>query len=411
MPTRHQYTAAMQNPRVRFQERELARGKTAVGKSGQPIVYSGQFASVYRITSNGRDRAVRCFVSEDPNRKQRYRAMSDYLNMMRPPGFVDFEYLDRELLVDKERHPVVKMEWVAGTTLDKYVEANRTNPGALTKLAAEWLRLMSGLQSLPMAHNDLQHGNIIVQPTGGIRLVDYDGVFLSPFKGQPSPELGHRNYQHPRRTARDYDENIDNFPVLVIYLSLMAVGSDPSLWDRFHTGENLLFTKDDLANPGSTDLWFALASIPGAGIPRLTAELRRCCQLPVAQTPPLSIILGCQTRTGSPPPQPGRPAPLRLKTSARRRQQPAGVNRGGPSVQSPPPLGSPRTTATSGNVRASTLHSTPSQNPSRQTVAKAPPDSVQHPRLVVRLSVGFATSPVRWLSALSRYRYGKRVHC
>ncbi len=316
MPTRDAYTAAMQNPGHRFRDPELANGTTVKKASGQPIVYSGQFASVYRMSGPGRDHAVRCFVSEAPNRQQRYRALSDHLSIVRPPGFVSFTYLDRELLIRGERHPVLKMDWVEGQTLDRYIAANLANPSALRDLAAEWLRLMKDLQSMPMAHNDLQHGNIIVRPTGDLRLVDYDGVFLAPFNGERSPELGHRNYQHPSRTARDYHENIDNFPALVIHLSLLAIARDPSLWDRFHDGDNLLFTRADLAHPGATPVWSELNRCPDPEVRGLTAELERCCRLPVAQAPKLEAVLTAKTTAGSTSQQTGGPNRLVLKTAA-----------------------------------------------------------------------------------------------
>ena len=323
MPTRDAYTAAMQNPGDRFRDPELANGRTARKASGQPVVYSGQFASVYRMSGPGRDHAVRCFVSEAPNRQQRYRALSDYLNMMRPPGFVSFAYLDRELLIRGERHPVLKMDWVDGQTLDRYVAANLANPAALRALAARWSKLMKDLQSMPIAHNDLQHGNVIVTPAGDLRLVDYDGVFLAPFRGDHSPELGHRNYQHPSRTARDYDERIDNFPALVIHLSLLAIARDPSLWNRFHDGDNLLFTRADLAHPGGTPLWSQLERIPHPEMPRLTRELERCCRLPVSQVPTLEPVLTGNAASGSASPQTNGPPRLVLKTAtARQRRRP-----------------------------------------------------------------------------------------
>ena len=332
MPTRDAYTAAMQNPRDRFRDPELANGRTVRKASGQPIVYSGQFASVYRMSCHGRDHAVRCFISEAPNRQQRYRALSDYLNMMRPPGFVSFAYLDRELLIRGERHPVLKMEWVDGQTLDQYVAANLANPAALGALAYGWSRLMRDLQSMPIAHNDLQHGNVIVRPTSDLRLVDYDGVFLAPFLGDPSPELGHRNYQHPSRTSRDYDERIDNFPALVIHLSLLAIARDPSLWNRFHDGDNLLFTRADLAHPGGTPLWSQLEHCPDPEVSRLTRELERCCRLPVAQVPTLEAILTGSAAPRSKSLQTVGPTRLVLKTATVwRRRSPAQ-----PSVPSRP---------------------------------------------------------------------------
>ena len=324
MPTRDAYTAAMQNPGDRFRDPELANGRTVRKASGQPIVYSGQFASVYRMSGLGRDHAVRCFVSEAPNRQQRYRALSDYLNIMHPPGFVSFAYLDRELLIRGERHPVLKMDWVEGQTLDRYVAANLANPRALGALVARWSRLMKDLQSMPIAHNDLQHGNVIVTPAGDLRLVDYDGVFLAPFRGDSSPELGHRNYQHPSRTARDYDERIDNFPALVIHLSLLAIARDPFIWNRFHDGDNLLFTKKDLANPGGTPLWSELARCPDPEVRGLTRELERCCRLPVSQVPTLEALLRGNATAGSTPLPTAGPTRLVLKTAAARQRRSPG---------------------------------------------------------------------------------------
>ena len=340
MPTRDAYTAAMQNPRDRFRDPELANGRTVRKASGQPIVYSGQFACVYRMSGQGGDHAVRCFVSEAPNRQQRYRALSDYLNITHPPGFVSFAYLDRELLIRGERHPVLKMDWVDGQTLDRYVAANLANPAALGALAAEWARLMRDLQTMPIAHNDLQHGNVIVRPEGDLGLVDYDGVFLAPFRGDSSPELGHRNYQHPSRTARDYDERIDNFPALVIHLSLLAIARDPSLWNRFHDGDNLLFTRADLAHPGSTPLWSQLERCPDPEVSRLIGELERCCRLPVAQVPTLEAVLTGSAASRSKSLQTVGPTRLVLKTAATRHRRSPGP--ASAPTRPPQPTGQPR---------------------------------------------------------------------
>ena len=84
----------------------------------------------------------------------------------------------------------------------------------------------------------------MVQRDGNIRLVDYDGMFLPQFRGARSPELGHTNYQHPLRTAENYDASVDNFPSLVIYLSLLAIAADPGLWS-FYDEKNLILTRDD----------------------------------------------------------------------------------------------------------------------------------------------------------------------
>ena len=315
IPSRRDYTIAMQNPAKHFRDPELVNGSTILTKSGQPAVYSGRFASVFRVSGNCRDHAVRCFADDDPERQERYAALTDRLGANRPDCFTVFTYLDQEILVNGMRHPVVKMGWVQGKTLDEFVGAQRNNAGALQNLATGWLETMENLGSANIAHNDLQHGNIIISPEGRIKLVDYDGVFIPSFKGSPSPEIGHRNYQHPNRDLADYDENIDNFPALVIYLSLKAVAVAPTLWNRFRGGDDrLLFTEEDLARPDNTRLWKALADVPDVEVRRLTERLALYCQGDVSQVPSLASIV-------SRPPKPTRPERLTLKSTVRRGPQ------------------------------------------------------------------------------------------
>ena len=110
-------------------------------------------------------------------------------------------------------------------------------PDTLRRAAAQWRGGPTArLMGLRIAHNDLQHGNVLVQREGGIRLVDYDGKFLPKFRGERSPELGHKNYQHPERSPEHYDENVDNFSSLVIYLSLLATHLISDFLDHHGTG-------------------------------------------------------------------------------------------------------------------------------------------------------------------------------
>ena len=84
------------------------------------------------------------------------------------------------------------------------VRCNLNNPDVLRDVAVTWRGDLPSLRGIGIAHNDLQHGNVMVQADGRIRLVDYDGIFLPGLS--PPDEKGHSNYQHPlRRTAEDYD--------------------------------------------------------------------------------------------------------------------------------------------------------------------------------------------------------------
>ena len=374
MPSRHEYTMAMQNPAVHLRDPDLVDGYTIPNESGWPAVCSGQFASVYRVSSNGQDYAVRCFVVDDPDRRQRYAALSDHLGANRPECITAFTYLDQEILVSGMRYPVVKMDWVEGMALDEFVEAQRNNAGALRNLAAKWLETMENLRSANIAHNDLQHGNVIISPQGTINLVDYDGVYLPSFEGSPSPEIGHQNYQHPGRTDQHYDENSDNFPALVIYLSLKAVAVAPTLRCRYHRKDRLLFTKEDLARPGGTCLWKALADIPDEEVKHLTEQLAVYCGRSVSKVPPLASIV-----------KPTRPASLRLKDSERHGIQSTPSGKVSPSREPSLSASAPSTTGSSIvppeklSASAESANRRPATTAGNASVARGSPAAVKNP--------------------------------
>ena len=291
-PNIRDFSNALLNPDACFNDPELAEGQVELHpKMRTPVVWPGNFASVYKITAADRQNfAVRCFTREVRDHQSRYNRLSQYLQTANPPGFVEFNYQPKGIRVGADWYPIVKMEWVNGQTLDKFVENNLPNPSALKRISDQWREIAGELQRLPAAHNDLQHGNIIIQPDKSIRLVDYDGIFLPQFQGNDSPEIGHSNFQHPQRSSRDYAAHIDNFPALVIYLSLLAVAADPGLWKHYND-DNLIFTKNDFAQPQNSSLFQTLKSNSDATISNLAALLEHCCARPVAETPTLEIAL------------------------------------------------------------------------------------------------------------------------
>ena len=304
-PALTDFSEAVQNPRLCFKGTELETGEVEVNQRGMPLVFSGSFACVYPISVAGHTFAVRCFTREVSDQQTRYNELSDYLINVLPPSFVHFEYLERGISVRGSWYPIVKMEWVAGEQLSKFVGSRFNEPDTLRRIAAQWRGgTTASLRGLRIAHNDLQHGNVMVQGDGNIRLVDYDGMFLPKFRGERSPELGHKNYQHPQRSPEHYDDHIDNFPSLVIYLSLLAVASDPGLWSYFHNDDNLIFTGKDYAAPGSSEIFKGLKDSHDLTVAKLTKYLEECCVLPVDKVPDLETVLGdvaCGRTSPSPP--------------------------------------------------------------------------------------------------------------
>ena len=344
-PSPVDFRDAVQTPRQCFETEDLAQGTTAVTPMGMPLVYSGNFACVFKVTTGGGDVAVRCFTREVGDQQERYGHLSDYLKGVKPEAFVGFEYVERGIRVKGHWYPIVRMDWAEGDRLDKFVADHIDRPDAFLDLAARWRGVNGTLRGLKIAHNDLQHGNVMVQEQGALRLVDYDGIFLPGFDGQPSPEVGHRHYQHPMRSSQDYHAGIDNFPSLVVYLSLLALSAAPDLWDRFYNQDNILFTRGDFADPNNSECFKALRNIQGANVAELSDYLAELCSLPVEQVPDLESILlhGSSTHAGDRPaigalPAPdahtGTPPPLVTESGYRRLLQ---TQQASAPVPPPPP--------------------------------------------------------------------------
>ena len=84
---------------------------------------------------------------------------------------------------------------------------------------------------------------------------------------------------------------MDNFPALVIYLSLLALSYDPGLWRRFYTQENLLLSKADYAAPDNSECFKSMRGSPDTTVRYLAGYLEECCAMPVDQVPELESIL------------------------------------------------------------------------------------------------------------------------
>jgi hypothetical protein len=279
-----------------------------------PIVTSGQFAYVYKLKSmNGDgDFAVRCFRGYLGDRDQRYRAIQQHVLSSPVPYLSTFSYAPEGIMVGGTRFPILFMKWIDGPTLDLYVSEMLNRRDVLLHLADEWLRVVNAFQTAGIAHGDLQHGNVIVEH-GQLRLIDHDGIFVPAMNGWPACEVGHQHYQHPQRTADEFDTSLDNFSSLVIYLSLLSLAERPSLWDEYHD-ENLLFTKADFADPSSSTLFAKIKEI-GTEHSRLADVLATAASGPPASVPRLVDLVNAPSRLPS-----WMTAPIDLETTAKTRE-------------------------------------------------------------------------------------------
>jgi hypothetical protein len=262
-PMSQDYNEAIQNPTTNFTDPDLRAGQVVTNALGLPRPCSGSFADVYEVRCPNGDRwAVKCFTREVAGLRERYAEISNHLRRANLPFTVDFSYVQQGILVAGRWHPVLKMEWVEGLTLNQFVRQYLDKPAMLESLSQLWIKMANYLREAQVGHCDLQHGNVILVPDARskslqLRLIDYDGMWVPALAGRNSGELGHPAYQHPQR-LRDgtYTIDVDRFPGLLIATALRALKAHgKALWDKYDNGDNLLFVQQDLDAPSKSALF------------------------------------------------------------------------------------------------------------------------------------------------------------
>jgi eukaryotic-like serine/threonine-protein kinase len=245
---------------------------------GIPMPAAGTSAVVFKAVVDGEPQALRFFTREDRWSADRYDALHEHFASSDLAGVVAMpSWVHDGITVNGRTWPVVRMQWVDGHPLNKHVDdlVRAHDSRGLGALADAWLDLVVRLQRTEFAHGDLQHGNVLVDDRGAMRLVDFDCSWITRFSGWPAPsETGHRNYQPE---TRPWGRWMDTFSGLVIYTSLLALSKNPNPWHVLNNGENLLFRREDFRPPFDTAAWEHLSSIGDRQLDQLAARIAECC--------------------------------------------------------------------------------------------------------------------------------------
>lgn len=235
MRTLRQYLLTLSDPEGLL--RTLAGAEVCRDARGALLYAAGNSAAVFRIRHRGQIRALRCYLRPMRHLREIYGE----------------RFLERELYLYDTAGAgtwvdVVVGEWIEGETLSEAAEraAAERDTQRLQALAAAFDALAARLVSDDRAHGDLKPENIIVDAQGALRLIDFDAAYLPEFSGEQSPELGTAAYQHPARTAADFNERLDDYPAALISTALHALALDPTLRERYPESDGLLFTPREI---------------------------------------------------------------------------------------------------------------------------------------------------------------------
>lgn len=194
---------------------------------GRMCYTAGNSAVVFKIRHKGQVCSLRCYTRATRN------LAAIYGERLLPAEL--FIYSDG---TSGEWVDVVLGEWIEGDTLHERIA--RADSAEFARLAESFDTLAATIIADECAHGDLKPENIIVRADGTLQLIDLDASFLPAFTGLRSPELGTAAFQHPSRTAFDFDAHLDDFPAALIATSLCALALDPTLRDRYGVHDTLL---------------------------------------------------------------------------------------------------------------------------------------------------------------------------
>ena len=234
--------------------------------SGVPLSYPGGFAKAYVVDCGVKTYALRVWLHDIGDAAHHYHAVADFFVKAKGKAemewFVeDFHFVPDGILVNGQRFPILRMEWVSGSTAGDFIGKNIGNRGLLKVAAGAFLEMVKALHRAQMAHGDLQAENMIVSVAGQtvrFKLIDYDTLVVPALVGRPISSTGLECYQHPRRrTSQNSTAHDDYFSELVIYVCLLALSVEPELWKEFPKvrEKELLFAPEDFSATEPTALF------------------------------------------------------------------------------------------------------------------------------------------------------------
>ena len=250
-PILSEYVEAIKSAEDNFEQ--LKHLHPVLDEDGNPLMTSGNFAVVFKMKDEqtGKMYAVKCFLREQEGRAEAYHLIAEELENVSSTYLTPIRYLEKELFVDtnvsdETEFPVLLMDWVEGVTLDKYICQNINNKYKLALTAYQFSKLTKWLISQPFAHGDLKPDNIMVREDGSLVLVDYDGMYVPAMEGQRSRELGSPDYRLPSRTEEDFNEHIDDFPLVLIMMTIRAIQLKKKLFEELGNNDFAILHENDL---------------------------------------------------------------------------------------------------------------------------------------------------------------------
>jgi len=251
LPTISDYADAVSNARGRF--RTLGEVEALTDARDEVVFFAGNNAAVFPVVARGRHMTLKCYIKSGLYTDDVYGYLTGHDDeLLAPVRLLKDEIYVYDIYGGGAYYDIVVAEWTEGVTLETAMKRASRNDGftfgALSEAFDEAARR---LLEREWAHGDLKPENIIVQPGGTMRLIDYDAMFVPSLSGRPAFEIGTPPYQHPARDERMFDKSLDDYPVALISVCLRALSLEPQLYKRHHRSDNIILYSSEILGGGS----------------------------------------------------------------------------------------------------------------------------------------------------------------
>lgn len=280
-PLISEYVESIMNAEDNFNE--LSYLRPVLDNYGHPIMSSGNFAVVFKMTDGKNNYAVKCFTKEQEGREEAYLRITEGLSILNSPYFCTPKYFSDELFVntnqtDVNEFPILLMDWIEGQTLTSYIcdiwaacDLCKEEIEDINYLYVQFIEFGNWLIKQPFAHGDLKPDNIIICPNQNIKIVDYDGMYFPSMDDEnyreiTSPglrrkhkrrqpwqnhrEIGSPDFNNPFK-SRVFDERMDDFALTAISLSLKMLYINPNI----ATEDGIIFKRLDYINMSQSEMF------------------------------------------------------------------------------------------------------------------------------------------------------------
>ena len=251
LPTISDYADAVSNARGRF--RTLGEVEALTDARDEAVFFAGNNAAVFPVVARGRHMTLKCYIKSGLYTDEVYGYLTGHDDeLLAPVRLLKDEIYVYDIFGGGAYYDIVAAEWTEGVTLETAIKrAARDDGFTFGDLAEAFDDAARRLLEREWAHGDLKPENIIVQPGGAMRLIDYDAMFVPPLSGRPAFEIGTPPYQHPARDERTFDKSLDDYPVALISACLRALSLDPQLYKRYHRTDNIILYPNEILSGSS----------------------------------------------------------------------------------------------------------------------------------------------------------------